>query len=808
MFDSSPRPNKRQRLNHENDTSPRTPRSLARKSAGRSVLTYGTRRKASSAINGASDALATGGAADNGGNVRQNGTFTESTHHSMSPTQDELNHASEQAQTPSRRGRKRRKELPEESDDTPHMNGADLGKTKTMEGREVEIINGESIDGQSAPAEDKDGEDSGLEGDTIVVRTSSRARKKTWKSAAADEDVREVRSVSAKITSHINIDQSTPIKETKVKRPLARAATKEIVDSLQADPGDDLEQVTATTPSKKKRGRPPKEAARLGDSQGVDPSLEIISKPVQARRGAEKQFSTPQKKAGSTPGSLKKTKEKDTGAVQLDVGATGDAKKVDLIRLLRSQLNRTFLDATKEEVLGCLTNRRPNPPIVGEDHERAYQKVYQVLDRTIGAGEGNSMLLIGARGTAKTTVVETALRQLAGQYRGDFHVVRLNGFFQTDDKLALREIWRQLGKEMNVEDGSMDDRGNYADTLASLLALLSQPEELSTAAEKREKTSKSVIFILNEFDLFTSHPRQTLLYNLFDIAQSRKAPIAVLGLTTRIDIVENLEKRVKSRFSHRYVHLAHPKTFTAFLNICKAFLLALPPDPEAASQISTPTAPPSPLAALLTTHGPRFSTFHTAWSAYISSLLSSPALNTYLKRTYHQTKSASSFLNSALLPIASLSPTNLPTPASFLANTLRPPDSKLSLLPSLSELELALLISAARLDIVLDTDTCNFNMAYDEYVSLAQRARVQASASGSIALGGSHGGGRVWGREVAMGAWESLEEVGLLMAVGGGHADMGKGARLVRADVSLEEIRDSHGLEGLKGAMGRWCKEI
>jgi origin recognition complex subunit 4 len=28
----------------------------------------------------------------------------------------------------------------------------------------------------------------------------------------------------------------------------------------------------------------------------------------------------------------------------------------------------------------------------------------------------------------------------------------LNGFIHTDDKLALREIWRQLGKEMEVDE--------------------------------------------------------------------------------------------------------------------------------------------------------------------------------------------------------------------------------------------------------------------------------------------------------------------------------------------------------------------
>lgn len=32
--------------------------------------------------------------------------------------------------------------------------------------------------------------------------------------------------------------------------------------------------------------------------------------------------------------------------------------------------------------------------------------------------------------------------------------------------------------------------------------------------------SKSVIFVLDEFDLFCHHQNQTLLYNLFDVAQS------------------------------------------------------------------------------------------------------------------------------------------------------------------------------------------------------------------------------------------------------------------------------------------------
>lgn len=38
------------------------------------------------------------------------------------------------------------------------------------------------------------------------------------------------------------------------------------------------------------------------------------------------------------------------------------------------------------------------------------------------------------------------------KHPGDFHVVRLSGFIHTDDKLAIRDTWRQLGKEMEVDD--------------------------------------------------------------------------------------------------------------------------------------------------------------------------------------------------------------------------------------------------------------------------------------------------------------------------------------------------------------------
>lgn len=205
--------------------------------------------------------------------------------------------------------------------------------------------------------------------------------------------------------------------------------------------------------------------------------------------------------------------------------------------------------------------------------EQEHNKVNHLIEQTVTVGEGNSMLVLGSRGSGKTAIVETIISSLAKEHANDFHVVRLNGFLHTDDRLALREMWRQLGRETNTEDDAAKVN-SYADTMATLLALLSHPEELFGASGNKDgvTAAKSIVILLDEFDLFVTHPRQTLLYNLFDIAQARKAPIAVIGLTTKVDVTEMLEKRVKSRFSHRYVYVPLPRTFEIFSNICQASL--------------------------------------------------------------------------------------------------------------------------------------------------------------------------------------------------------------------------------------------
>lgn len=62
--------------------------------------------------------------------------------------------------------------------------------------------------------------------------------------------------------------------------------------------------------------------------------------------------------------------------------------------------------------------------------------------------------------------------------------------------------------------------GTFAENLSFLLKCLQSGQR---------ETSKSLIFILEEFDMFCSHSNQTLLYNLFDMTHNAPIPICVIG---------------------------------------------------------------------------------------------------------------------------------------------------------------------------------------------------------------------------------------------------------------------------------------
>jgi len=82
--------------------------------------------------------------------------------------------------------------------------------------------------------------------------------------------------------------------------------------------------------------------------------------------------------------------------------------------------------------------------------------------------------------------------------------------------------------------------------------------------------------VLDEFDLFAHSGKQSLLYTLFDTAQAGSTPLSIVGITSRFDAEDLLEKRVLSRFSRRKVYLHHRLAFPDYVSAFEDCLTLAP----------------------------------------------------------------------------------------------------------------------------------------------------------------------------------------------------------------------------------------
>ncbi|EEB07307.1 origin recognition complex subunit Orc4 [Schizosaccharomyces japonicus yFS275] len=461
------------------------------------------------------------------------------------------------------------------------------------------------------------------------------------------------------------------------------------------------------------------------------------------------------------------------------VGFTGDALNANE----GMEVADEDLAQAQEIIMARLTGRTHIPL---QNHTSQYQRLYQWLHQTVTLGEGNSAIIVGPRGSGKRTMVDDALKELRQSRKELFYTITLNGLYQTDDKTALREISRQLSVELDASFGDDESssavemtESSFADTLTRLLATLSLPRALDDAADGMS-ISSAVVFVLEEFDLFVQHPRQMLLYNLFDIAQSGTVPISVVGLTTRFDCFESLEKRVKSRFSHMVIQVSPPSTSEEFGELFEK-VLGLPD-----------TRP-----------------YFREWNQRIKRLLGDPQsqLSRCVLYHYTHTKNLRSLYADMIAPVLALSPTEPYLKDGALSDPkTRVSDYLLDAIRGLTLLELALLISAVRYE-ARDVQACNFNSAYQEYKALHQRSLIDSAAAGALVHNA-----RLWSRDVALEAWEKLIYAGLLTTVQSSAKNAGMVARecqLYSAEVDLQDLQNVlREFRKIPSYYHRWIREV
>ncbi|KAG5457630.1 MAG: origin recognition complex subunit 4 C-terminus-domain-containing protein, partial [Olpidium bornovanus] len=215
-----------------------------------------------------------------------------------------------------------------------------------------------------------------------------------------------------------------------------------------------------------------------------------------------------------------------------------------------------------------------------------------------------------------------------------------------------------------------------------------------------------VVFVLDEFDLFAEQPRQSLLYTLFDICQGEKSPIAVVGVTCRIDALELLEKRVKSRFSHRQIRLSPPASFEDYKTVAVNAMTLRPQNEDDVE-------------------------YFTEFNKRVSEAFEHHRLQGVARRLYNRDKSVRALFKTLIDPVCALTPDKpfLDVEGVCASDARQRADSKTELLLGVSILELQLIIAMKR-HYELEVMTFNFEMIYDEYKDFMDRAQ----ASGSVGL--------------------------------------------------------------------------
>jgi len=163
-------------------------------------------------------------------------------------------------------------------------------------------------------------------------------------------------------------------------------------------------------------------------------------------------------------------------------------------------------------------------------------------------------------------------------------VIRLSGHVQRNDRLAIREIaWQlshQTGRQITLDNEDGDNPDVNEDEMDQQdVASLPPPAYLPSLISTLPSQPKPVVVILDAFDEFALHGRQALLYCLLDTAQSCRVGsglngLAVIGVTNRVDTINLLEKRVKSRFSGRMLRTAGPRSVQDWWRLTRGILTA------------------------------------------------------------------------------------------------------------------------------------------------------------------------------------------------------------------------------------------
>ncbi|EJS41230.1 orc4p [Saccharomyces arboricola H-6] len=387
------------------------------------------------------------------------------------------------------------------------------------------------------------------------------------------------------------------------------------------------------------------------------------------------------------------------------------------------------------------------------------QEIDRIIKQSVIQKESHSVILVGPRQSYKTYLLDYELSLLQESYNEQFITIKLNGFIHSE-QTAINGIATQLeqqlqkihGNEAKIDDASLDtiSSGSLTEVFEKILLLLDSATKRGTEdgddADGSRTTKITVVFIFDEIDTFAGPVRQTLLYNLFDMVEHARVPVCIFGCTTKLNILEYLEKRVKSRFSQRVIHMPQIQSLEDMIDGVRDLLVI---HSEVSSRV-------------------------VEWNNTLEKELSNPRsnLNKHIRMNF-ETFRALPVLKNSIIPLVAKSKNfdslcSAIKSCSFLDlyNKNQLSNSLTGRLQSLSDLELAILVSAARVALRAKDGSFNFNLAYAEYEKMikAINSRIPTVApSVNLETGQStfsiDNTIKLWLKKDVKNVWETLLEL-------------------------------------------------
>lgn len=423
-------------------------------------------------------------------------------------------------------------------------------------------------------------------------------------------------------------------------------------------------------------------------------------------------------------------------------------------------------------------------------HNDQFSELYNLLENTIQDGEGNSALLIGPRGSGKTSLINKCFQHLNKRYENDYLVIRLNSIIHKDDASAVREIASQLSKVFgdNEWDFNVEVR-HMSTTLRNILKMLDTNGLSEEQMDSSDNGNMSIIFVIDDLETFTKGSKQTLLYNLFELTQTSKIPICIVGTSTKFTTRELLEKRVRSRFSQRLIVLNKFNTLDEFgVNCINNLKLT---DQEINSMVNK--------------------NYGHLWNQYLSYLLTTNSnLMKMIMLNFHTVRNIKSLNNCLFLPLSKISINTPYLPDSWLLKYYKNQMNNhlQAMINSLSTLELLLVIAGARFLEKSNLVCLNFNLAYKEYVEMIKQFNIDRSSikSSSVTsyniLTNLKINTKIYNASVLKNCWVSLYRLGLLIDYAPNTPEGGvlvmssnryyviEDTKMIQLDVNLKEINE------------------